>query len=457
MSKLFTKSAAIAVSCGIALSALVPSAASFAYDEQPDETRTSDTQDLSAPDESSRQAPDEGEGNLGSENAQEQVAPLVEDASAEGTGAEPQENIARESTKSTDSGQASHLQESLVARLPLLDVASADTSSLGTRGPIGGSLSSDNEAEFRDLFNAVRVDLCLPIVNYDTALSTKARSWGTTVMNRGWVSTQSNLLSLSPNADWVGQSVIGSYDWLTGYDFLLESAYDYEVAAMMVDPEVTDVGVGIVYNGAGFNSTNVTNFAAITKNQKGHFLDVRPWSKFYREINWMGTAGLSSGNKIEGCTGETTYNPKDRVSREAMAAFLYRLSGENYTAPRVSPFADVKPTDKFYREIAWMHKRNISTGTARPGQKPVFAPKDQISREAMAAFLYRFSNSKYRGPSSSPFSDMTPKSKFYNEISWMHSSGLSTGNQVPGSKPAYAPKEKVTREAMAAFIYRMDH
>ncbi|WP_449282919.1 S-layer homology domain-containing protein, partial [Leucobacter sp.] len=63
----------------------------------------------------------------------------------------------------------------------------------------------------------------------------------------------------------------------------------------------------------------------------------------------------------------------------------------------------------------------------------------------------------YKAPKTSPFSDVKPGQKFYKEITWMYKSGLSTGVKQKSGKPKYMPKSSVTREAMAAFIYRLKH
>jgi hypothetical protein len=50
----------------------------------------------------------------------------------------------------------------------------------------------------------------------------------------------------------------------------------------------------------------------------------------------MKTKGISKGY------GDNTYRPFESVSREAMAAFVYRLAGEPaFAAPVKSPFNDV--------------------------------------------------------------------------------------------------------------------
>lgn len=183
------------------------------------------------------------------------------------------------------------------------------------------------------------------------------------------------------------------------------------------------------------------------------FPDVSPNSKFYKEIEWMAATGLTTGIKTS--DGRTIYSPKGPVTREAMAAFLYRLEGANYKAPARSPFADMKPGDRFYREITWMYAKGYSTGI-KQGSQRIYAPKSQVSREAMAAFIYRIQGGKYTGPAKSPFADMRRGDKFYNEITWMYARGYTTGINQGGTR-VYAPKNSVTREAMAAFIYRLEH
>lgn len=111
------------------------------------------------------------------------------------------------------------------------------------------------------------------------------------------------------------------------------------------------------------------------------FVDVTAASKFYKEITWLEQTGITTG------FANLTYRPFEPVTRDAMAAFLYRLAGEPaFTAPESSPFADVTPSTKFYKEISWLAQTGISTGwsdnTYRPGWN--------IARNAMAAFLYRF-------------------------------------------------------------------
>ncbi|QIK61870.1 hypothetical protein G7068_00560 [Leucobacter viscericola] len=189
------------------------------------------------------------------------------------------------------------------------------------------------------------------------------------------------------------------------------------------------------------------------------FSDAPLTHKFYKEIDWMECMKYATGWRMP--AGKPEYRPTWNLERQAMAAFIFRMEApKNYRAPKVSPFRDMKPSDKFYKEVAWMHEMGYATGWAEPTGKPTFRPHLSLSREAMAAFIYRLEASKnsavksYRAPSVSPMTDMKPGMKFYKEISWMWDEGLTTGNRVGGAKE-YWPKDDLSRQAMAAFIYRL--
>jgi len=182
-----------------------------------------------------------------------------------------------------------------------------------------------------------------------------------------------------------------------------------------------------------------------------HFLDLLSTNTFVPDICWM------AANKITTGMAATTYAPKGDVTREAMAAFMYRLAGVSYDPSSKPSFTDVssdknsKSYNQFYSEIEWMNAESITHGMTAT----TYAPKSPVTREAMAAFLYRLSGSpSYDPPTKPTFSDVTQdNNQFYTEIEWMNAMGITTG--MPNG--TYAPKDPVTREAMAAFMWRMSN
>lgn len=176
------------------------------------------------------------------------------------------------------------------------------------------------------------------------------------------------------------------------------------------------------------------------------FTDVPASWLFFNEVEWLADAGIATGYP------DGTFRPHEPVNRDSMAAFLYRVAGSpRFTPPASSPFADMTPTTAFYKEVTWLAAQGISTGWVEANGSRTYRPLEPISRDAMAAFLYRFAGEPwFRPPAESPFVDITPTSPFYREVTWMASTGVASG-WPDGS---YHPLDPVARDAMAAFLYR---
>jgi len=172
------------------------------------------------------------------------------------------------------------------------------------------------------------------------------------------------------------------------------------------------------------------------------FTDVKSGDQFYTEISWLAQRRITTGYP------DGTYRPLESVERGAMAAFFYRMAGSpQFTAPSTPSFSDVPTTHPFYKEIEWMKARSITTGWS----DGTFRPNAPVNRDAMAAFFYRYAGSPHVDlPVTSPFKDVPADSQFYREITWLASTGISTG----WSDGTYRPVTPIARDAMAAFIYR---
>jgi large repetitive protein len=113
-----------------------------------------------------------------------------------------------------------------------------------------------------------------------------------------------------------------------------------------------------------------------------------PANDFYEAIQWMGTSGLSTGTPNP--PGAPLYKPNEAVSRQAMSAFLHRDAGDDPPISATPYFADVGSGNTFFEDIQWMNETGLSTGTPNPPGKPLFRPNNPVSRQAMAAFLFRY-------------------------------------------------------------------
>ena len=174
------------------------------------------------------------------------------------------------------------------------------------------------------------------------------------------------------------------------------------------------------------------------------FSDVHEGDMFYREITWLAGQNITTG-WVDG-----TFRPHESIEREAIAAFFYRMSGSpEVQLPKESPFTDVKEGDPFYKEIVWFQQQGITTGWP----DKTFRPHDPVSREAMAAFFYRYSGKPPVEVQNAPFKDVPEQNMFYREIAWLHDSKITTG----WDDGTFRPHESISREAMAAFLYRYAH
>lgn len=112
------------------------------------------------------------------------------------------------------------------------------------------------------------------------------------------------------------------------------------------------------------------------------FTDVGVDHPFCRQIMWLASQGFTHGYP------DGSFHPAEPISRQAAAAFLFRLAGQATGASCASSsFADVPLTHVFCQEIAWMAESGIAEGFP----DGTFRPTDDISRQAGAAFLFRLS------------------------------------------------------------------
>ena len=173
----------------------------------------------------------------------------------------------------------------------------------------------------------------------------------------------------------------------------------------------------------------------------GHsFSDVGSNHPFHNEIAWMSDEGISTGYE------DGTFRPGADVSRQAAAAFLYGMAGSP-AGPFPDPgFSDVDAMHPFYDQISWLADSGITGGY----EDGTFRPGETVTRQASAAFLYRFAGEPDDTGPDPGFSDVGPTHPFHGQISWLADQQI-TGGYDDGT---FRPGADVTRQAKAAFLYR---
>lgn len=179
---------------------------------------------------------------------------------------------------------------------------------------------------------------------------------------------------------------------------------------------------------------------------------VKPFKDVKKTDPFCGEIAWLKAQGITTGNSDGTYRAATPVSRGAMAAFLYRLQHPKApTAPKctAAPFPDVPARSAFCGEIAWLAR----TGITRGYDDGKFHPERAVTRGAMAAFLHRLEKPTGRAAActAKPFGDIAVKSEFCGDITWLATTGVATGY----TDGTFRAGTKISRAAMAAFLYRL--
>lgn len=152
-----------------------------------------------------------------------------------------------------------------------------------------------------------------------------------------------------------------------------------------------------------------------------------------------------SENKLMNGTSTTAFSPNENMSRAMLAAVLYRMSGE--TAEADSSFRDVSSSAYYAAAVSWASSEGIVNGTGAD----VFSPNASITREQLAAMLYRYAGEPSVSADLSAYTDTVDISPYASKaIEWCVAKGILSGK----SATRLAPQDTATRAECAAMLQR---
>jgi predicted outer membrane repeat protein len=185
----------------------------------------------------------------------------------------------------------------------------------------------------------------------------------------------------------------------------------------------------------------------ITVNSVGsRFIDTGS-SIFEKEIEWLAEVGITKGCNPP---DNTMFCPTADVTRGQMAAFLNRAF--NLPATSTDFFTD-DDDSVFEGDINRLAAAGITKG-CNPPTSDMFCPDGKVTRGQMAAFLVR-AYGYTAGAGANLFID-DDDSIFENDIDRLGTAGVTRGCNPP-TNSMFCPDSRVTREQMAAFLYRAEH
>ncbi len=173
------------------------------------------------------------------------------------------------------------------------------------------------------------------------------------------------------------------------------------------------------------------------------FVDVHKSDYFYDDVAYLYNAGFISG------TSATTFSPNLPITRGMIVTIIWRVTGSP-AAQGACPFKDVAPGMYYEQAIAWAAEKGIVTGY----DATTFGPDDSITREQLAAILYRYGQFRGVQPvtgSIDGFADADQVSAYAREpMAWAVGSRImnGVGNNMLN------PKGTATRAQAAAMINR---
>ena len=173
------------------------------------------------------------------------------------------------------------------------------------------------------------------------------------------------------------------------------------------------------------------------------FTDVTTADWFYNDVLFVYDEGLFAG------TSDTTFSPNAAMTRAMLVTVLYRLEGEPAVSGR-SGFSDVTFNSYYEDAVTWAADNGIVTGTSTT----TFSPNANVTREQMAAILYRYAQyKKYNTAASSSlngFTDYATVSGYaVTPMQWAVAEKL-----VNGSAGKLMPTGNATRAQVAAILHR---
>lgn len=183
----------------------------------------------------------------------------------------------------------------------------------------------------------------------------------------------------------------------------------------------------------------VVTFTKIPMVTVEQFTDVAPGAWYYDAVKYAAERGLFYG------TSDTTFSPNSTMTRGMLATVLYRMESEPEADP--ADFLDVG-SGKYYSEaVAWAAANGIVAGYGNGN----FGPEDAITREQLAAILWRYSGAPASSGTLTEFTDADKASGYaLDALRWAVEQGIIKGK----GNGILDPGGRATRAEVAAMLQR---
>ena len=232
--------------------------------------------------------------------------------------------------------------------------------------------------------------------------------------------------------------------------FKIKAEKGYEIADVLVDGKSVGAVAKYTFKNVKAKHTIEATFKKVEMpeqkpEEKETFKDVKKNDWYYEAVEYVANKGLMNG------TGNDEFTPDANTTRGMIVTILYRLEGSPEVS--MSTFTDVANTEYYAKAVAWAEKNGIVNGYG----EGKFGPNDVITREQLAAIMYRYSNYKKYDTSVGEdtnilsYNDISELSEYaVSSMQWACGAGLVNG--IGDGK--LAPKGNATRAQLATILMR---
>ena len=175
-----------------------------------------------------------------------------------------------------------------------------------------------------------------------------------------------------------------------------------------------------------------------------HDVDTGRW--YHEGVDYAIAHGLMNG------VGNGMFESESSMTRAMLVTVLWRYAGS--PAEGTNTFVDVKPNQWYTQAVAWAAKYGVVNGVGHG----MFEPDGNVTREQMAAILYRYANgvgidTSARG-NLAAFPDRNQVSSYaVDALSWCNAMGIIGGTKE-GGVDYLDPQGFATRAQVATILMR---
>lgn len=162
------------------------------------------------------------------------------------------------------------------------------------------------------------------------------------------------------------------------------------------------------------------------------------------------TATPGKGYVLDRLTVETDRGGTVRTTQKGGDRYGFTMPARAVTVSAVFraaeqlPFTDVRTGDWWYGNVLYVYEKGLMTGTSQT----TFSPQATTTRGMIVTILHRLAGSP--GAGGAPFTDVAAGQYYAVPIAWAASYGIVNGYDATH----FGPNDPITREQMAAILYR---